>query len=94
MARTKIFKSGNANAVRFPASFAVEPGMTVEVREEQGRWIVEAVAAVPKTIDLTGIYGACPGIQPIIDRSFEERPSERIARELLAYRDQAMKNLG
>lgn len=81
MARTKIFKSGNANAVRFPASFAVEPGMTVEVREEQGRWIVEAVAEARKTIDLTGIYGACPGIEPITDRSFDERPSERDARE-------------
>lgn len=94
MARTKIFKSGNANAVRFPASFAVEPGMTVEVREEQGRWIVEAVPEPAKTIDLTGIYGACPGIKPITDRSFEERPSERIARELLEYRDRAITEIG
>lgn len=75
MARTRIFKSGNSNAVRFPASFAVEPGMTVEVREEQGRWIVEAVASTPKKIDLTGIWGSIPGIKPIAseDRAFEER---------------------
>ncbi|WP_426164695.1 AbrB/MazE/SpoVT family DNA-binding domain-containing protein [Sandarakinorhabdus sp. DWP1-3-1] len=75
MARTKVFKSGNSNAVRFPASFAVEPGMTVEVREEQGRWIVEAVPDVPKKIDLTGIWGSIPGIKPIAgeDREFEER---------------------
>lgn len=75
MARTKIFKSGNANAVRFPASFAVEPGMTVEVREEQGRWIVEAVAETPKKIDLTGVWGSIPGIKPIRseDREFDER---------------------
>ncbi len=83
MARTKIFKSGNANAVRFPASFAVEPGMTVEVREEQGRWIVEAVPDVPKKIDLTGVWGSIPGIKPIRseDREFDERPSEIEARQ-------------
>ena len=81
MARTKVFKTGNSNAVRFPASFAVEPGMTVEVREEQGRWVVEQVSDTPKLIDLTGIWGACPGIEPIIDRSFDERPSEQMARE-------------
>lgn len=82
MARTKVFKSGNASAVRFPASFAVPPGMRVDVREDQGRWIVEPVTEAPKLIDLTGIWGSCPGIQPIIDRSFDERPSERIEREL------------
>ena len=43
MARTKIFKSGNSAAVRLPASFAPPPGTLVEVREEAGRWIVEAV---------------------------------------------------
>ncbi len=78
MARTRIFKSGNANAVRFPASFNVEAGMTVEVREEQGRWIVEAVADKPRKFDLTGIWGSIPGIRPIAreDREFDERPSE------------------
>ncbi|KAB7648467.1 AbrB/MazE/SpoVT family DNA-binding domain-containing protein [Polymorphobacter fuscus] len=83
MARTRIFKSGNANAVRFPASFAVEPGMTVEVREEPGRWIVEAVADRPRKIDLTGIWGSIPGIKPIAseDRGFDERPSEVAARQ-------------
>lgn len=83
MARTKVFKSGNSSAVRLPASFEAVPGTVVEVREEQGRWIVEAVAATPRMIDLTGIYGACPGIGTITDRGFDERPSERIARELL-----------
>lgn len=75
MARTKVFKSGNSNAVRFPASFAVEPGMTVEVREEQGRWIVEAVPDVPKKIDLTGIWGSIPGLKALApeDRLLEER---------------------
>lgn len=82
MARTKVFRSGNANAVRFPASFAVEPGMTVEVREEQGRWIVEQVAEAPKMIDLSGIWGSLPGLKPIAseDRAFDDRPSEIEAR--------------
>ncbi len=75
MARTKVFKSGNSNAVRFPASFAVQPGMMVEVREEQGRWIVEALPTEPKKIDLTGIWGSIPGLKPLTpeDREFEER---------------------
>lgn len=75
MPRTKIFRSGNANAVRFPASFATAPGMTVEVREEQGRWIVERVSDEPRKIDLTGIWGSIPGIKPLTseEREFEER---------------------
>lgn len=75
MAKTKVFRSGNSNAVRFPASFAVEPGMTVEVREEQGRWIVEPVPVTPKKIDLSGVWGSMPGLKPIPaeDRVFEER---------------------
>ena len=77
MARTKVFRSGNSNAVRFPASFAVEPGMTVEVREEQNRWIVEKVSEAPKLIDLTGIWGSLPHLKPIAseDRAFDNRPS-------------------
>jgi antitoxin VapB len=75
MARTKVFKSGNSNAVRFPAGFAVEPGMSVEVREEQGRWIVEAVPESPRKIDLTDVWGSIPGIRPLSpeDREFEAR---------------------
>jgi antitoxin VapB len=83
MATTKVFKSGNSVAVRLPASFGAVPGTVVEVREEAGRWIVEAQAPTPRKIDLTGIYGSCPGITPITDRSFDERPSERIERERL-----------
>ena len=82
MARTKIFKSGNANAVRFPASFAVEPGMTVEVREERGRWIVEAVPDAAKTIDVWNFYGSMPGLKPITPegRLLDDRPSKRLKR--------------
>lgn len=75
MARTRIFRSGNSNAVRFPASFAVEPGMTVEVREEQGRWIVEPVLEAPKKIDTSTFAGTMPWLKPLApeDRLFEER---------------------
>lgn len=75
MARTKIFKSGNSNAVRFPASFDVAPGTLVEVREEQGRWVVEAVAATPRKIDISGFAGKAPGIRLAPRDDFEARPS-------------------
>ncbi|MEY2884371.1 MAG: hypothetical protein RL490_2095 [Pseudomonadota bacterium] len=81
MARTKIFKSGNANAVRFPASFAVEPGMVVEVREEQGRWIVEALPPEPRKIDISGFAGKAPGIRLAPRADFDERPSVIAARQ-------------
>lgn len=77
MARTKVFKSGNSNAVRFPASFAVEPGMVVEVREEASRWIIEKVPEPPKKIDISGFAGKAPWLKPLPPelREFEERPS-------------------
>ncbi|WP_439547400.1 antitoxin [Sandarakinorhabdus sp.] len=81
MARTKIFKSGNSAAVRLPASFAPPPGTVVEVREEGGRWIIEPATAEVPMINLDAIYGSMPGIRPITDRRFDERPSERMARE-------------
>jgi antitoxin VapB len=82
MATTKVFKSGNSTAVRLPASFGAVPGTVVEVREENGRWVLEPVPDRPKLIDLTGIWGSCPDLKPIAseDRAFDERPSEIEAR--------------
>lgn len=80
MARTKVFKSGNSNAVRFPASFAVEPGMVVEVREEASRWIIEKVPEPPRKIDISGFAGKAPGIQLAPREDFDERPSSIAAR--------------
>ena len=76
MARTKIFKSGNSNAVRFPASFDVTPGTVVEVREEQGRWIVEAVPVAPRKIDVSKFAGKAPWLKPLPRelREFEDAP--------------------
>lgn len=75
MARARVFKSGNSTAVRLPASFGAVPGTVMELREEQGRWIMEPVTDQPRTIDLTGIWGSIPGLKPIAaaDRVFEER---------------------
>lgn len=82
-ATTKIFKSGNSTAVRLPASFGAVPGTVVEVREEQGRWIVEAVPEKPRKIDVASFYGSMPGLTPLTpeEREFEDRPSERLERE-------------
>ncbi len=78
MATTKIFKSGNSTAVRFPASFGAVPGTVVEVREEQGRWIVEAVSEKPRKFNIDKVWGCAKGsgLQPIDpdNRWFEERP--------------------
>ena len=73
---TKVFRSGNSVAVRLPASLGVREGTEVSVREEQGRYIVEPVKPEPKRkIDLTGIWGSCPGLKPLTpeERMFEER---------------------
>ncbi|TMJ11541.1 MAG: AbrB/MazE/SpoVT family DNA-binding domain-containing protein [Alphaproteobacteria bacterium] len=73
MKNTKTFKSGNSVAVRLPKVLGVPPGVEMTVREDRGRYIVEPVEQTPKRIDLTGIYGSCPGLSPLAD---EEREIE------------------
>lgn len=75
MKTTKTFKSGNSVAVRLPKGLGIEAGTEMCVREEQGRYVLEPVRREPKKIDLTGIYGSCPGLKPLKpeDRLFEER---------------------
>jgi antitoxin VapB len=65
MKTTKAFKSGNSVAVRLPKSFGIAAGTELTLREDQGRYIVEPVETEPKTIDLTGIAGSCPGLKPV-----------------------------
>jgi len=70
--KTKTFKSGNSVAVRLPKALGVGPGVEMTVREERGRYIVEPVEEAPrKKIDLTGIYGSCPGLKPLTDAERE-----------------------
>ena len=75
MKKTKTFKSGNSVAVRLPASLGVAPGVEMTVREERGRYIVEPVEAPRRKIDLSKVWGSCPGLKPLTpeDRLFEER---------------------
>ncbi|CAA9513263.1 MAG: hypothetical protein AVDCRST_MAG91-1733 [uncultured Sphingomonadaceae bacterium] len=75
---TKAFKAGNSVAVRFPKKLGIQPGMELRIREEDGRFIVEPVAAQREFIDLTGIAGAIPGLKPF---SREEREFEDVPRD-------------
>jgi len=83
MATTKVFKSGNSMAVRLPASFGAVPGTPVEVREEQGRWIVETVKE-KRYIDVSGFWGKAPGVRLAPREDFEERPSTIAARKAVS----------
>jgi antitoxin VapB len=75
MKTTRTFKSGNSIAVRLPKALGISEGVEMRVREDQGRYIVEPVETPARKIDLTGIYGSCPGLKPLRaeDRLFEER---------------------
>ena len=68
----KAFKSGNSVALRLPKSLGVEPGTEMTVREEHGRYIFEPIGET-KRIDLTGIYGSCPGLKPVRRLKMEPR---------------------
>ncbi len=74
MVTTRTFKSGNSVAVRLPKALGIAAGTEMRVREEQGKYVLEPVEKSGK-IDLTGIYGSCPGLKPLRpeDRLFEER---------------------
>jgi antitoxin VapB len=68
---TRTFKSGNSVAVRLPKALGIPAGTEMRVREEQGKYVLEPVEPEPIKIDLTGIYGSCPGLRPL-------SPEERI----------------
>jgi antitoxin VapB len=78
MKKTKTFKSGNSVAVRLPKALGVEPGVEMTVREERGRYIVEPVQQKPRKIDLTGIWGSCPGLKPLTPEERKFDPSPRV----------------
>jgi len=73
--RGKVFKSGNSVALRLPKGLGIEEGTEMILREEHGKYIVEPVQEKPKKIDLTGIWGSCPGLKPFTreEREFEGR---------------------
>ncbi|MCU6453466.1 AbrB/MazE/SpoVT family DNA-binding domain-containing protein [Sphingomonas sp. A2-49] len=63
--RAKVFKSGNSVALRLPKALGLKEGDEMVLREERGSFTVEPARPERKTIDLTGIYGSCPGMRPI-----------------------------
>ena len=71
MKTTKTFKSGNSIAVRLPKALGIAAGVEMREREEQGRYVLEPVETERKTIDLTGIAGSIPWLEPLT-------PEERI----------------
>jgi antitoxin VapB len=73
--RAKVFKSGNSVALRLPKALGLKAGEEMVVREERGRFEFEPVEEKPDKIDLTGIYGSCPGLKPLSpeDRIMEPR---------------------
>lgn len=72
MVATKVFKSGNSVALRLPKSLGIKAGTEMTVREERGRYIMEPVEREAR-IDLTGIYGSCPGLKPVKRLPMEPR---------------------
>lgn len=71
--RAKIFKSGNSLALRLPKALGLKDGAEMVVREEGGRYAFEPVTPEPKNIDLTGIWGAVPGLTAVERVDFEPR---------------------
>lgn len=76
--QAKVFRSGNSLALRLPAALGLAEGTEMTLREEQGRYVFEPVQAPRKTIDLTGIAGSMPWLEPLTreEREFDdpERP--------------------
>ena len=71
--KSRTFKSGNSVALRLPKALGIDAGTEMTVREEAGRYIVEPVKQERRKIDLTGIYGSCPGLKPIERLDMEPR---------------------
>jgi len=75
--RAKVFKSGNSVALRLPKALGLNDGDEMVLREEAGKFAFEPVPVVRKKIDLTGIYGSCPGLKPLTSEGREFEPSPR-----------------
>jgi antitoxin VapB len=73
--RARIFKSGNSVALRLPKALGLAEGTEVVVREERGGYSFTPIEPQPTRIDLAGIYGSIPGLEPLTaeDRRLEAR---------------------
>ncbi len=75
--KAKVFKSGNSVALRLPKALGIVEGTEMVVREDAGKFAFEPVVQPKRKIDLTGIWGAAPGLRHLTaeEKEFEDRPS-------------------
>lgn len=59
----KVFKSGNSVALRLPKALGLKEGDVMRLREEERGLVMTPLPAPDVRIDLSGIYGAVPGIR-------------------------------
>jgi antitoxin VapB len=71
--RAKVFKSGNSVALRLPKALGLKAGEEMVVREEHGKFAFEPAEVKVDRIDLTGIWGSCPGLKPVKRLPMEPR---------------------
>ncbi|UAK25259.1 AbrB/MazE/SpoVT family DNA-binding domain-containing protein [Sphingomonas nostoxanthinifaciens] len=75
--RAKVFKSGNSVALRLPKALGFAEGTEMRiVREEQAGFRIEPLQTQKRKIDLTGIAGSLPDLQPSAAeaRVFDDKP--------------------
>ena len=79
--RAKVFKSGNSLALRLPKALGLTEGDIMIMHKELGRLVLEPEIATERTIDLTGLYGAIPGLgrQPFDheERGWDDERTDR-----------------
>lgn len=77
--RAKVFKSGNSVALRLPKALGLAEGTEMRiVREERSGFRIEPIDAPKRKIDLTGIAGTLPELQPLTreEREFDDPPRD------------------
>ncbi len=65
--RAKVFRSGNSVALRLPKALGLNDGDEMVLREDGGKFAFEPAPTEHRKIDLTGIYGAIPGLNLLTD---------------------------
>ncbi len=69
-ARTRVFKSGNSMAVRLPKAFGLMPGTELEILQDASGAV--HLRPIRRRIDLTGIAGSMPWLQPLPREDFDD----------------------
>ena len=77
----RSFKSGNSIAIRVPAGLGIEPNRDWTLLEHDGELVLRLRDAPKKKIDLTGIWGACPGLKPVERMTLRNTPTLEGAEE-------------